>query len=430
MIARWLGILAIAAAPFFPQHAEAQGGVAGPTAYLYCETVVGPPAQFAPCNTGNPLPISGAITASLGGFTPSASGARGTPVAVTTSDSSGTLPTGVVVVVSNVGANPMYCNVNGIAATTSDQYISSSGGWFAFTIPSGITTLHCIATGGSTTADTLGGAGLATGTGGGGGAGSGGTALADQATFTQGTTSETPMGCLFATSYSAGTSGKGTVVSCTSAGSVHTTVDNTNANGQATMANSSPVVIASNQSNLPTNIAQFGGVSTATGQVAVSTAPVTATNTALVVDLRPDSPGIITLGTALPAASVPVVGTPGFSSSSTVGMTPVIGGSAASSLVLKASAGNLYSVYAECSAACWLMVFNSTTAPSNGSTTAGIGSGNMQECVPIPAGGVGSINYMQGPPEIFTVGMTAAISSTTCATLTLATTGFIHGMVQ
>jgi hypothetical protein len=41
--------------------------------------------------------------------------------------------------------------------------------------------------------------------------------------------------------------------------------------------------------------------------VAVSVAPVTATNPAIVVDLRPDSPGIIALGPAIPASSVPVV---------------------------------------------------------------------------------------------------------------------------
>lgn len=112
------------------------------------------------------------------------------------------------------------------------------------------------------------------------------------------------------------------------------------------------------------------------------------------------------------------------------GITPVVGGSAASSQVLKASPGNLFSVYAECSAACWLMVFNSVAAPSNGATTAGSASGNLVECVPIAAGGVGSINYSPGPPAIYSVGITATISSTTCATLTLATTGFIHGLVQ
>ena len=40
--------------------------------------------------------------------------------------------------------------------------------------------------------------------------------------------------------------------------------------------------------------------------VATSTAPVTATNTAVVVDLRPDSPGIVTLGQTTKGASVPV----------------------------------------------------------------------------------------------------------------------------
>jgi hypothetical protein len=125
-----------------------------------------------PCSSGTPLPISGTITASLGGFTPSTSGARMTQLPVTTADSSGNLPTGAVAVIGNTGTtNPMYCNVNGVAATTSDQPIPISS-WFAFTIPSGVTTLHCIATGGSTTANGVGGAGLATGAGGGGGGGS------------------------------------------------------------------------------------------------------------------------------------------------------------------------------------------------------------------------------------------------------------------
>ncbi|CAM5998811.1 unnamed protein product [Sphagnum balticum] len=121
---------------------------------------------------GVPVPV----TASLGGFTPSSTGARGTPLTVTTSDSSSALPTGSVVIVSDVGSNPMYCNVNGVAATTSDQPITAGNGWFAFTIPSGVTTLHCISTSGTTTANMLGGVGLPTGTGGNsGGGGSGGT---------------------------------------------------------------------------------------------------------------------------------------------------------------------------------------------------------------------------------------------------------------
>ena len=106
-------------------------------------------------------------------FTPSPSGARATPVTVTATDSSGSLPSGSVVVVSDVGAFPMYCNVNGTAATSSDQLIAPSS-WFAFTVPSGITVLHCIAPGGVTTANVVGGTGLPTGAGGGGGGGGGG----------------------------------------------------------------------------------------------------------------------------------------------------------------------------------------------------------------------------------------------------------------
>lgn len=118
------------------------------------------------------------------------------------------------------------------------------------------------------------------------------------------------------------------------------------------------------------------------------------------------------------------------SSSAAAGIAPVVCGSAASSCVLKAAPGNLYSAYAECSAACWLMIFNSVAAPTNGATTAGIASGNLVECVSIAAGGVGSIANNGMPPSVYTVGITATISSTTCATLTLATTGFINGKVQ
>lgn len=141
-----------------------------------------------PVGTNSPLPITGSISASLAPFTPGLSGARGTPLTVTTSDSSGNLPTNTgSVIVYNVGSNPMYCNVNAIAATVADQYISASGGWFNFGIPSGITTLRCIATGGSTTANTAGGSGLGAGTGGGSGGGGGGAVtIADNADVTQG----------------------------------------------------------------------------------------------------------------------------------------------------------------------------------------------------------------------------------------------------
>ncbi len=123
------------------------------------------------------------------------------------------------------------------------------------------------------------------------------------------------------------------------------------------------------------------------------------------------------------AAALPVC------SGSTCAPTKVVCGSAVSSCVLKNATGNLYGVYADCTAACWLMVFNATSAPSNGATTAGVSSGNMVECIDISAGSSKSLSYNVFPAN-YTVGITAAISSTACATLTLATTGFVSGLVK
>lgn len=108
----------------------------------------------------------------------------------------------------------------------------------------------------------------------------------------------------------------------------------------------------------------------------------------------------------------------------------VVCGSAVSSCVLAAGPGKLYSAYANCTAACWLMVFNAIAAPSAGATTAGKASGNLVECIPIAAGGAGSVTYPVEFPVVFSVGVTAVISSTACATLTLSTVGFVHGTVQ
>jgi hypothetical protein len=122
--------------------------------------------------------------------------------------------------------------------------------------------------------------------------------------------------------------------------------------------------------------------------------------------------------------------TVGDSSGNPITAVSSVAGSASSSLVLKAAAGHLISAYANCTAACWLMIFNSATAPGDGATTAGTASGGLQDCIPIAAGGIGSINYTPQPFEFFSVGITAVISSTACATKTASTVGFIHGTIQ
>lgn len=119
------------------------------------------------------------------------------------------------------------------------------------------------------------------------------------------------------------------------------------------------------------------------------------------------------------------------SSAAGVGITPVVGGSAVSGLVLKNAAGNLYDVYATSTATSfWLMVFNSTNVPSNGATTAGTASGNMVQCIQSNSSGTALLTFGSGPPEVYSVGISAAVSSTACATLTLSATAFIRGRVQ
>lgn len=110
------------------------------------------------------LCISGTISASTTGFTPSATG---TPISVTTGGVTGTLPTGTVVTAYNTGAtNDAFCKL-GASATTSDIDIPPKS-WFAFTVGAA-TQLTCITSTSTTTVNMVGGSGLPTGAGGGGG---------------------------------------------------------------------------------------------------------------------------------------------------------------------------------------------------------------------------------------------------------------------
>lgn len=146
-----------------------------------------------------------------------------------------------------------------------------------------------------------------------------------------------------------------------------------------------------------------------------------------------DTPALAQIGGGpcgvLPTPPCNVTSTPTPPSSSpTVGIAPGVAGSAVSSLVLKASGGNLYNIYVTAGAtAGWLMVFNATALPANGATTAGNAAGNMQDCIAVPANTTQSITYNPGPPEVFSTGITAAFSSTACGTLTASATAFIHG---
>lgn len=145
--------------------------------------------QWLPCNSTTPLVVSASVSASITGFPTTQS--TGTPISVTTGGVTGTLPTGVVVVASNVGAtNGAYCKL-GASATTSDQLIPPNS-WFAFTVGAA-TQLTCITSTSTTTVNMVGGSGLPTGSGGGvgsGGGGGGAVTVADGADVALGTTTD------------------------------------------------------------------------------------------------------------------------------------------------------------------------------------------------------------------------------------------------
>ncbi len=115
------------------------------------------------------------------------------------------------------------------------------------------------------------------------------------------------------------------------------------------------------------------------------------------------------------------------SSSSSVGITPVVSASGESSHVLKASAGNTYSVYATNLTATqgFLLLLNATSAPADGAVT-------PLACAPLSPNGVASLNYAPGPPGVFSTGITAVVTSAvTCFTKTTGViTAFISGSVQ
>jgi fibronectin-binding autotransporter adhesin len=143
----------------------------------YCTQSTAPPYVWAPCNPSNALAVTASVSASISGFPTIQS--TGTPLAVTSVSGTAALPSGAVVVASNVGAtNGAYCKL-GASATTSDQLIPPNS-WFAFTVGAN-TQLSCITSTSTTTVNLVGGSGLPTGSGGGGG-GSGGGGVVTQPT--------------------------------------------------------------------------------------------------------------------------------------------------------------------------------------------------------------------------------------------------------
>lgn len=109
------------------------------------------------------------------------------------------------------------------------------------------------------------------------------------------------------------------------------------------------------------------------------------------------------------------------------GLPAISDGPSISGKVLAAQSANFYGVYANSPVSVWLMVFNSATIPGNGATAPGGSgtSGALVHCVGPSSNPF--ISFGGDPPEPFSTGVSVALSSTPCGTLTLSASGFIHG---
>lgn len=113
------------------------------------------------------------------------------------------------------------------------------------------------------------------------------------------------------------------------------------------------------------------------------------------------------------------------SSSTSVGITPVVSPSAESSRVLKAGAGNLYSlVVTTGGTAGYVLLFNATSPPADGPGQTPI------ECLVVAASSSVSLNFNPGPPSVYSTGITAVFSTTGCFNKTASATAFFSGKVQ
>lgn len=119
----------------------------------------------------------------------------------------------------------------------------------------------------------------------------------------------------------------------------------------------------------------------------------------------------------------------GPSTAASAAITPAVG-SLVAGLVGKAAPGNAYSFEVVTgAAAAYLYGFNSTTIPADGTVTAGTAAGNYQFCQPIAATTGARFGYET--PERYSSGITLAVSSTACGTLTkIATAVFLKVRAQ
>lgn len=110
---------------------------------------------------------------------------------------------------------------------------------------------------------------------------------------------------------------------------------------------------------------------------------------------------------------------------SAAGIAPSATSALAGSLVLKASAGNLYGLTVTTSSvAGYVLLFNASSAPADGAVT-------PTKCIYLGAApATVAISWRSGPAAYYSTGITVVFSTTGCFTKTASATAFIDGDIQ
>lgn len=206
-----------------------------------------PAGNCTPVTSANPFPVNATVTASVSGFLSNGVFAKLTATAA--SSASTALPTGATAVrLTNNGTAVVSCTfATGAATALVDNILIQVGSSVSRSVGA-FDHIACINETGSANNPVVieGGSGLGNDSGGGSSSGGGGGSV------TQGTTPWIDS----ITTWGGGTLGAmanyGTSPGSVLVPGVNAFITNTNVNGQATMANSSPIVIASDQSTITT----------------------------------------------------------------------------------------------------------------------------------------------------------------------------------
>ena len=133
---------------------------------------------------------------------------------------------------------------------------------------------------------------------------------------------------------------------------------------------------------------------------------------------------LVLIGQAFAQSQGPSGATTGPSSSSGAGIAVVVSSAAESNHVMKASAGNFYGGYITTGASAgYLMMFNLTSAPTDGAVT-------PAACIYVPATTSMSLTGIATIPIYWSTGIVMVFSTTGCFTKTASATAYFSGMVQ